>query len=265
MTNSKKSALHFKTASYPRFGRGKYSEDNPPESVKASPFYWWFKFLQLNEDYKKTEQNNGVGACAQLFKDFGCVGTTDFKAWWKDHAHLFADERSSYSLRVAQSAAELAPFQSIAAVNIVVPLDWSQKSLKKRFAMVLDQLGIEKGKKGPVTQNLSAKYSLGRRWNCGAMESAYKIYVIRQMHLDRGAKETKKVQHKGLESKKFKFAWADVAIEAKLRIAKRVKDDNVSGGDSETRRLLTITATRHYKNAQLFIKAAATSSFPLAS
>ena len=256
---SEKSALHFKTASYPRFGKAKYSEENPPETVKSSPFFWWFKFLQLNEDYQRTERNNGKGVCAELFKDFGSVGNTDFKTWWKAHAQLFADEKASYSLRVAQSAEELAPLNSTEAVNIVVPLDWSQKSLKKRFAMALDQLGVEKGKKGPVTQNLSAKYSVGRRWNCGAMESAYKVYMIRQMHLGKGAKETKKMQHKGLESKKFKFAWADVAIAAKLRIAVRVKYDKVLGGDAVTRRQLTIAAIRHYKKAALFIKAAATS------
>ena len=46
----------FATTKYPTFGRGVYNESNPPSSVTASPFYWWFKFLQLNDEYAKAVQ-----------------------------------------------------------------------------------------------------------------------------------------------------------------------------------------------------------------
>lgn len=255
--------LHFATKSYPRFGRGKYSEENPPEGVKNSPFYWWFKFLQLNEDYRKTTQNNGMGVCADLYKDFGDVNGIDFKTWWRSHEHLFADEPTTYKLKVATSPSGLAPFGSADAINVVVPLTWDQKSLKKRFAMLLNTYGVRKGIRGHVTDNPNAKYSMGRRWNCGAMESAYKIYVIRQKNLEKGAKETTKAQYKGSVSNKFKLAWADVAIQAKLKVASGMKEGKIKADDAEKRRLLTILATRYYKNAQAFIKSAATSHFPL--
>ena len=260
---SPKQPLHFATKSYPRFGRGKYSEDNPPETVKSSPFYWWFRFLQLNEDYRRTAQNKGVGVCADLYKDFGDVNGIDFKTWWRSHEHLFADKPTTYRLKAATSLSELAPFDSDEAINVVVPLNWDQKSLKKRFAMLLDKYGVKKGERGHVTDNPNAKYSMGRRWNCGAMESAYKVYVIRQQNMDKGAKTTPKAQHKGSASNKFKLAWADVAIQAKLKIAAGMKEGKVKADDAEKRRLLTILATRHYKNAQAFIKSAATSNFPL--
>lgn len=258
-----KQPLHFATKSYPRFGRGKYSEENPPADVKNSPFYWWFKFLQLNGDYRQTAQNNGVGICADLYKDFGSVDGVDFKTWWRSHEHLFADEPTTFKLKAALSPSELAPFDNDKAINVVVPLNWDQKSLKKRFAMLLNKYGVRKGARGHVTDNPNAKYSMGRRWNCGAMESAYMVYVIRQQNLDKGAKETKKAQHKGGVSNKFKLAWADVAIQAKLKVASGMKEGKVKADDAERRRLLTILATRHYKNAQAFIKAAGTSKFPL--
>ena len=51
------------------------------------------------------------------------------------------------------------------------------------------------------------------------MESAYDVYLIRQANMERGAKTTQKIQFKGSQSAKFKLAWADVGIEAKLDVA----------------------------------------------
>ena len=140
--------LHFITSSYPRFGRGVYSEQNPPQSVKDSPFFWWFKFLQLNQDYLETEKKNGKGACIALHKDFGKVSDKDFKSWWREHAHLFAEAPTEFRLQIAKSPSELAPFNSKEAINIVVPLNWSRKSLKKHFAVLIDK-HVEEGEIGP--------------------------------------------------------------------------------------------------------------------
>lgn len=256
-----KRALYFETKSYPRFGRGVYSDTNPPSSVKSSPFYWWFMFLRLNTDYHETAMNNGVGKFSDLYKDFGDVSNTDFKTWWRDHSYLFAEEPSQYKLKLAENQDDLAPFNNNEVVNVVVPLTWSQKSLKKHFAMLLNKLGVEQGKRGPKIGSETAKYSLGRRWNCGAMESAYKVYAARQVNMEKGAKETKKPQHKGEVSAKFQVAWADIADMAKIIVSNK-DDDGSIRTKGEVRRLQTILAVRHYKNAESFIKSSATSSFP---
>ncbi len=264
MKKQSNTAQHFNTHSYPRFGRGVYSDLKAPSTVKSSPFFWWFLFLQLNTDYLDTEKNNGVGKCSDLYKDFGVVSNTDFKTWWQMHSHLFAETKTNFSLRVAKTQAELAPFDSIEAVNVVVPLNWSQKSLKKHFAMLLTKVGIAKGEVGPKigTSSSTAKYGLGRRWNCGAMESAYKVFQVRQANMDKGAKLTAKAQHKGIESAKFKMAWADVAIEAKLDVAEGMEIGKVKQDTAEKRRVLTILAKRHYANALIYLSAAATATFP---
>ncbi len=257
-----KRALHFETKSYPRFGRGVYSDANPPKDVKNSPFYWWFMFLRLNSDYQDTATNSGVGKCSELYKDFGDVATTDFKSWWTQHSYLFAEAPSKYKLKVAESKLELAPFNSTEVVNVVVPLTWNQKSLKKHFAMLLNKLKVAQGERGPKVGSGTAKYSLGSRWNCGAMESAYNVYLIRQANMEKGAKETKKAQHKGEVSAKFKMAWADIGIAAKLKLADGMKEGKVNQSTAEKRRILTIVCKRHYEKAELFIQSAATSSFP---
>ena len=264
MNNSSRVPLHFNTNSNPKFGRGVYSDKSAPSTVKSSPFFWWFRFLQLNSDYLETEKNNGVGKCSDLYKDFGAVSNTDFKTWWTANSHLFAEAKTNYSLRVAKTNTELAPFDSTEAVNVVVPLNWSQKSLKKHFALLLPKIGVASGAIGPKigTSTSTAKYGLGRRWNCGAMESAYEVYKVRQANMQKGAKTTTKAQHKGTESAKFKMAWADVVIEAKLEVAEGMEVGKVKQDTAEKRRVLTILAKRHYAKALGHISAAATATFP---
>ena len=257
--------LHFITSSYPRFGRGVYSEQNPPQSVKSSPIYWWFKFLQLNQDYIETEKKNGKGNCSALYKDFGKVSDKDFKSWWREHAHLFAEAPTEFRLQIAKSPSELAPFNSKEALNIVVPLNWSRKSLKKHFAELIDKHVVE-GEIGPKIGSDTAKYSVGARWNCGAMESAYKIYTLRMEHSERGAAKTIKAQHKGEFSAKFKVSWADIAIMANLKVADGLKvGAKLTSETSEVRRTLTILANRHNKNAVSLIHSASTNHFPSSS
>lgn len=255
-------ALHFATQSYPRFGRGVYSDDKPPQTVKDSPFFWWFMFLRLNNDYLETEKNEGVGPCSGLYKDFGKVTNTDFKSWWREHSHLFAEEKTQYRLQVASSANELAPFNSVEAINVVVPLSWSQKSLKKHFSLLLNK-HVAKGERGPKLGSETAKYSLGRRWNASAMETAYKVYTLRQKNLEKGATKTVKAQHKGDVSAKYKVAWADIAQMANVMVSEK-DAQGIERGRDEIRRLLTILANRHHKRALEFIKSSATNHFPSA-
>ena len=219
--------------------------------------------MRLNSDYLATEKNNGVGACSDLYKDFGNVTGIDFKTWWREHSHLFAEEQTAYKLKVALSATELAPFNSDEAINVVVPLSWSQKSLKKHFSLLLNKY-VAKGERGPKLGSETAKFSLGRRWNSSAMETAYNVYTLRQMHLEKGAKKTVKTQHKGDVSAKYKLAWADIAQMANVIVSKKDGHGN-ERERGEIRRLQTILANRHYKRAQDFIQSSATNCFPLNS
>ena len=219
--------------------------------------------MRLNSDYLETEKNNGVGACSDLYKDFGNVTGIDFKTWWREHSHLFAEEQTAYKLKVAFSSTELAPFNSDEAINVVVPLSWSQKSLKKHFSLLLNKY-VAKGESGPKLGSATAKFSLGRRWNSSAMETAYNVYTLRQMHLEKGAKKTVKTQHKGDVSAKYKLAWADIAQMANVIVSKKDGYGN-ERERGEVRRLQTILANRHYKRAQDFIQSSATNCFPLNS
>jgi hypothetical protein len=244
----KKERLNFSTQSYPTFGgRGKvFDELSPPKTVTDSPYYWWFMFLRLNEDYRQICNAGGVGKYSSLYKDFGDIYKINFKEWWTVKAHLFSEPKKGYRMMVATETKELAPFGSEEALNLVVPLNWSQRSLKKSFTqLVLKRL--EKGKRGVSVVESNARYRLGGRWSIEALSSAYKIYTIKEQ----------------LKNKK-KVPLADIGILAELPFAK--KEGAVLNKKTPTtvdvRATLTVLVNRHYKRAVAFINASATNSFP---
>jgi hypothetical protein len=241
--------LIFSTRSYPIFGRSKqpFDEVNPPKTVTDSPYYWWFMFLRLNKEYEATCKARGKGACAELYKDFGDIYNINFKDWWKEKAHLFAEPKKGYRMSVANTLEEIAPFGSDEVINLVVPLTWSRRSLLKSFTShVLNK--IEKGKRGVSVEHSDAPYRLSGKWSVVALSCAYNVYIEKLK-----AKEEPK-----------KVAWADIAIRAKIPYARREKAiEGKTGRDIvDIRATLTVLANRHYGRSEAFIKNSATSCFP---
>lgn len=242
----------FATRRYPLFGRGVYSDASPPASVINSPFYWWFRFLQLNDEYAKAVAGKTSRVPRRVAKDFGDVRNTDFKTWWYAHVDLFAEPPSDYKMAVATTADELAAFGDSTAVNLVVPLTWTNVGLKRRFAEIIDRLVVKTPAGARAHKVSDAKYKLGRKWSTAGFQHAYDVYVARQATLAEAAETGKKV------------AWADVAIRARLPAAMRTQRGASALDTGEARRVLTILAVRHYKQAESFIAASVSNAFPAA-
>ena len=130
----------FATRSYPTFGRGPYNDEKPPPTVTNSPFYWWFKFLQLNDEYARAVKGEQTSIPTKVVTAFGQVRGVSFKEWWKTKAVLFAEPTTDYKMVIANSTEELAPFNSKEAINLVIPLNWTNVGSKRRFAEIIDKL-----------------------------------------------------------------------------------------------------------------------------
>ena len=240
----------FATKKYPTFGRGIYSESKPPSSVTSSPFYWWFKFLQLNDEYARAVQGKRAKVDRQVVRDFGDVRNVDFKTWWSSHSHLFAEPTSTYKMYIPKDASELAPFDDAEVMNLVVPLNWSNVGIKRRFAQIVDVL-VDKTPKGARAHKVSeAKYRLGRKWSPVGLKHAYDVYVARQQALQLEQESDERTY------------WADIGILANLPAARGAKLRNKSATNVEIRTNLTVQALRNYKLAESFIAASATFTFP---
>jgi hypothetical protein len=245
---SKSGVLIFSTRSYPTFGRSRkpFDEQNPPVTVTDSPYYWWFMFLRLNAEYKATCQANGGGKYADIYKDLGDVHSLNFKQWWTDKAYLFSEPKNGYRMMVAKDITEIAPFDDAEVLNLVVPLTWSQRSLKKAFSQLVLKL-IEKGKRGVSVEASEARYRLSGKWSIEALSYAYKVYTLKH----------------SINNEK-KLALADIGIRAGLPYAKREKaiEGKVTDETVDVRATLTVLTTRHLKRAEKFIESAISKSFP---
>ena len=259
-TKKTKASTHaFSTRKHPVFGRGgTYSETNPPDGVTRSPFYWWFKFLQLNDEYQNAVKGRKTKIPKQVVKDFGDVTKTDFKSWWKDRVHLFAEPQLNYPMRIATGIHEIAPFNDPQVINLVVPLNWTNVGIKRSFARVIDKLvpkevSTKRVEGAPPIKRViktEAEYKIGRKWSISGFEYAYKIYLVKKksdLLVAQGGK---------------KLPWADIAEEAQLPSYIQYKAGKTVYNETEIRRLLTILAKRHYKRAEAYIKSAVSKQFP---
>lgn len=242
----------FSIRKYPLFGRGIYSEDSPPEGVKKSPFYWWFKFLQLNKEYGLAIEGKKTSIAKSVVKDFGDVRKTDFKKWWQARVDLFAEPQLNYKMMIANDVSEIAPFNSEEVINIVVPLNWTNVGIKRSFARIIDKKvpKVKLGKRGIQIKSSEALFKIGRKWSIQGFENSYKVYIERQKADAEMLKGAKKV------------SWADIGIRVGLKGAKGLVEGKNTHSTSDQRRVLTILTIRHYKKAEAFIKSAATNIFP---
>ena len=246
----------FSTKSYPKFGKR--------ETVENSPYYHWFSFMQIYY-----ANNNKKHA------DFGDIRQLSFKQFWNKFDTYFLEEPTAadkHIPKIANSKAELAPFNSKDVVNVVIPLkDWNKTNIRKYFEKNVISKVVE-GKKGIHVEDSTAEYKLSRRFRISAFERAYTIYKARECYED--------------------YKWYDVAIAAEcfsfyrteyneLSLTQTLKSKKVTVdvGDLETktvreknmgkldehiglRNTLTVLAIRHYKRAEKFISASVTKQFP---
>lgn len=239
----------FATRSYPTFGRGPYNDEKPPSTVTSSPFYWWFKFLQLNDEYERALKGEQTSISPKVVADFGKVRGVSFKEWWNTHSSLFAEPTSDFKMLIPSNSDQLAPFNSTDAINLVIPLTWTNVGIKRRFGEIIDKL-VPKTSRGVRVKTSEAAYRLGRKWRSDAFKHAYDIYLAKMLSdaiVAEGGKKT---------------SWADIAIDVQLRIANGMTAGQLGNLTSDRRRTLTIIAKRHYDRALEFVSAAAGNRFP---
>jgi hypothetical protein len=246
--SKKKSRSTFVVRQWPRFGKGAYSDDKAPQSVRSSPYFWWFRFLQQNEDYDAALRGKRTKIDATVVAAFGKVRGVDFKTWWNKHSQLFAEPPTPYTMMIAKRTDDLAPFSSSEALNLVIPTQWSAIGLKRAFGRQVNKW-VKEGLVRPAKKGFvlgDAEFKIGRKWHAAALETAYKIYVVKKEAKDSGERLT----------------WADAAIRARIPMAIGLKERDLDYLLRDQRMTLSILAQRHHARAIKFIAASATKSFP---
>ena len=146
---------------YPIFNEGNLTESSDKLRSKGggvayddSIYYYWYRALQLSENYKeccKKKGNVKNKALRQVYKDFGNVfakdkygkGDEGFETWWKKNGNrLFGAEQED-------SVREYTDGQSLDnKIAISIPLSLTQRNIKRQVNTILKKaLKPKRGRK----------------------------------------------------------------------------------------------------------------------
>jgi hypothetical protein len=149
---------------------------------RKSVYYWWWRYLRLNEDYRRCCESKGRGSMRAIYKDFGNVFDVDFRTWWLDGKRgetLFAEPAATLTLRELHDAKEWDKSWNRKDVMVIsVPLNepkwlltrWFSRLLKDRHS---NMVGKVKKQDGDDHRSVCGKYSVK------ALEAMCKVYELR--------------------------------------------------------------------------------------
>jgi hypothetical protein len=80
----------------PGSGRQDSNRVDELERARNSKIYWWYRCLQVNEQYQYCCGSGGAGPLADLYKDFGNVLDLPFNVWWARHGRKAFQERHPF-------------------------------------------------------------------------------------------------------------------------------------------------------------------------
>jgi len=183
-----------------------------PEGIEKSPYFWWWRFLGLNERYIETCKSPGDGPLAELYKDFGDVRIQgdspyrSFKVWWGEeganHGKLFQERSLFPKAKVLTEQADWEPEMAeypyaVIVVDVHLGVKKAQelvgaaiKNIKhfkqlprKTGSIENDEVVTQRDEHGspegrvPLTRRYStAKYRLTATVEKGELRMAYKVF-----------------------------------------------------------------------------------------
>lgn len=259
--------LRFFHSPYPTFG----SYKNPTHwKIEASPYYWWWYALTLNDDYAELCEQKAVNTVVntkdarmlQVYEDFGDVRYEGdryvaFTDWWTKRVntnercgeYLFAEPPHTASVSVIQHVDDAAAaLSSENTLLIAVDTTRQRKHIDTRIDGILKK-HMGKLKRGRQVRNpklSAARYSLSKIVHAQTLKKTFTVYDIRCA----AAAEGRRVS-----------SW-DVADQAKLDYQQREKLDEVALEGADERRIISTIVARHMKNAKTMVENAAVGIFP---
>lgn len=240
--------VHF-SAQHPTFGT-----KHKPKSLtyqQRSPYYWWWAFLRLNEDYLKCCELGGKGKLAQLYADFGDVRSESFKEWWKERGvTLFAEKPLPQSLTKINSKDEWDDAWGEGVMVVAVPMSMSKRYIYSRFiALVKKHHTAKRGRTAEQWIKSTAKYTINRNHTIDNLRTTYTVYM-------EYVANSKLPKHEKLT------VWQ---LGDKLKIVKNAtvaKNELIGRTEIERRNILAASVGRYVKQAKKIIAATAEGKFP---
>ena len=261
--------LRFFISPHPTFG----SYANPIKfKVYASPYFWWWYALTLNEDYRKICQQYDKSApkldtqtdreivMRRVFSDFGDVRYEGcrykaFAKWWTNRVntnetrgvYLFAEPYDDTRVEIIDNVEDAkTALLDANSVLLNLPINLKRRYIDKDINRILKKRQtLAKGRTVRNPKLSKARYSLSKPCVPNALKKAFDVYDA-------------KLQAKQSGEKVGNF---EIGIRAKLVYNERVKTDEVPS-EANRRRTISILVSRHISNVKRMIDNVGGGTFP---
>jgi hypothetical protein len=225
----------------------RYRRPQPPypsaPAWKCSVYYYWYLYLKQNQDYQETCSNGGRGPCAKLYDDFGDIFSVDFKSWWTDRRHLFAEPPAVWR------AHENPPPPSAVTATFVVDLNNKRSRILDELRTLLAEM---QGEMGQERVESAARYPIATN------------PVLHSLHAHLVAWEFRKMNPTIHPSEVADFADIRVnqVVDGQTLETARINKQPLEPIRSEIRLRKLKALNRHLKIAEQYIQNAGLGRFP---
>lgn len=162
-----------------------------------SPYRWWFESLRCSKDYWWVCKQRGKTLDPDLkrvWQSFGDVFSKDFTRWWIGTGYaLFQEQVSPPKIERLDWQAVEHHMYDTQRMLLSIPLDISEKSLKKQFLEIVRETSDRQIRKGDAQFKLLKVKGIRMK----VLESAVRVWHMRWMldygmaHLAKGQKPIK--------------------------------------------------------------------------
>ena len=254
---------------WPTFGSYKAPD---AEKVEASPYYWWWYALTLNDEYGQLCERMANGAAAQprgpsarqmraVYDDFGDVRYDGnryvaFCQWWRAKVHtgeergvyLFAEPPHTASVRhITNADAAAAVLEEQDTILVAINMTRQIKHIDGKLERILRKhMGdIKKGRQVRDPKFSQARYSLSKTIQIPTLQKMFAVYEVRA----------------AAEAAGGKISNEAVAEQIQLEYREREKDEAALNA-AQRRRVISAIVSRHMKDAKHMIAAVGEGRFP---
>lgn len=254
---------------WPTFGSYKSPD---AEKVEASPYYWWWYALTLNEDYALLCEPMENGTAAQprgpsarqmraVYNDFGDVRYEGnryvaFCQWWRAKVHtgeergvyLFAEPPHTASVRhITDADAATAVLEEEDTILVAINFTRQIKHIDGKLERILRKhMGdVKKGRQVRDPKFSQARYSLSKTILIPTLQKTFSVYAARAT----------------AEAEGRKISNEAVAEQVQLEYHEREKDE-AALTPAQRRRVISAIVSRHMKDAKTMIANAGLGVFP---
>lgn len=179
------------------------------EKAAQSPYRWWFEALRCSKDYWWVCKQKGKTLDPDLkrvWQAFGNVHLVDFAEWWIHVGYtLFQEQMSPPKIERINEESVREHLRNRERMLLSIPLNISEKSLKKQFLEIIREIEDRKIRKGDAQFQLLKVKGIRMK----VLELAVRVWQMRSM-LDY------EMTHSAMGKKAIKMDLYDIGAELRI-------------------------------------------------